>query len=106
MPPKASWECKGVGLLACRRGADRTAAAPMMDSMGRWLARCDECAHEWTDLALFGLRSGFAGCCDVRCSWLLAGSGCFWQAWALVCNGRGPRFACAGRAPGEVIGLM
>ena len=49
MPPKASWECKGVGLLACRRGADRTAAAPMMDSMGRWLARCDECAHEWTD---------------------------------------------------------
>ena len=29
MPPKASWECKGVGLLACRRGADRTAAAPI-----------------------------------------------------------------------------
>ena len=51
MPPKASWECKGVGLLACRRGADRTAAAPMMATNGRWLARCDECAHEWTDLA-------------------------------------------------------
>ena len=49
MPPKASWECKGVGLLACRRGADRTAAAPMMATNGRWLARCDECAHEWTD---------------------------------------------------------
>ena len=50
MPPKASWECKGVGLLACRRGADRTAAAPMMDSMGRWLARCDECNEASTDL--------------------------------------------------------
>ena len=49
MPPKASWECKGVGLLACRRGADRTAAAPMMDSMGRWLARCDECEQASTD---------------------------------------------------------
>ena len=44
-------ECKGVGDTACRRGADRTAAAPMMATNGRWLARCDECAHEWTDLA-------------------------------------------------------
>ena len=49
MPPKIERRGQGVGLLVCRRGADRTAAAPMMDSMGRWLARCDECAHEWTD---------------------------------------------------------
>ena len=41
---------------------------------------------------------------------MLAGVGCWSGRWKwlnpVVCKGRGPRFACAGRAPGEVVGLM